>query len=309
MHGDEPDNAQEVVDRATGKRGYGPPIPPARIVADYRKLKAADPTRPIMLNLGQGVANDQWVGRGPGASLDDYPAVRAGLRHRVVRRLSRCGPRPQGRRRPALVRAQGGGPARSSGPAAASRSGTASSVLISAIPRAKATPHQVKAEVWMSLIHGSRGLIYFVHQFQPRFNEHALLDDPEMLAAVSAINHQIHDLAPVLNSPDVPGSRVGPLGQGGGPDRHPDQAAREDHLCLRRRDEERTHPRHVRDQGIEPRNRRRKCWAKSDASRSARAASRTTSSRTTCISTRSLRNEPTTKCDEPFPKTFRRCSG
>src|SRR4029079_18605856 len=72
-------------------------------------------------------------------------------------------------------------------------------------PRAKATPHQVKAEVWMSLIHGSRGLIYFVHQFQPKFNEHALLDDPEMLAAVSALNHQVHDLAPVLNSPDVPG--------------------------------------------------------------------------------------------------------
>ena len=48
-------------------------------------------------------------------------------------------------------------------------------------PQAKATPHQVKAEVWMSLVHGSRGLIYFVHQFKPRFNEHALLDDPEML--------------------------------------------------------------------------------------------------------------------------------
>ena len=53
----------------------------------------------------------------------------------------------------------------------------------------------------MALIHGSRGLIYFVHQFKPKFNEHALLDDPEMLAAVTAINRQIRDLAPVLNSP------------------------------------------------------------------------------------------------------------
>ena len=70
-------------------------------------------------------------------------------------------------------------------------------------PNAKATPHQVKAEVWMALIHGSRGLIYFVHQFKPRFNEHALLDDPEMLTAVTAINRQIHDLAPVLNSPSL----------------------------------------------------------------------------------------------------------
>ena len=47
------------------------------------------------------------------------------------------------------------------------------------------------------------GLIYFVHEWKPRFNEHALLDDPEMLAAVTKINNQIHELAPVLNSPTV----------------------------------------------------------------------------------------------------------
>ena len=73
MHGDEPDNAQEVRDPQSGRRQYGPPIDPARIVADYQRICAADPTRPVMLNLGQGVANDAWVGRGPGASLDDYP--------------------------------------------------------------------------------------------------------------------------------------------------------------------------------------------------------------------------------------------
>src|SRR4029453_10684534 len=52
----------------------------------------------------------------------------------------------------------------------------------------KATPAQVRSEVWMSLIRGSRGLIYFVHQFKPNFREAALLDDPEMLAGVTAIN-------------------------------------------------------------------------------------------------------------------------
>jgi len=72
MHGDEPDNAQEVKDPATGKTDYGPCIPPPRIVADYEKMRAADPTRPILLNLGQGVANDEWVGRGAGAKLSDY---------------------------------------------------------------------------------------------------------------------------------------------------------------------------------------------------------------------------------------------
>ena len=66
-----------------------------------------------------------------------------------------------------------------------------------------ATPKQVKAEVWMSLVKGTRGIIYFVHQFRPKFDEHALLDDPEMLAAVTAINKQIHELAPALNSATV----------------------------------------------------------------------------------------------------------
>ena len=60
MHGDEPDNAQEL-----GKgKGYGPPILPARIIEDYQKIKKADPTRPVILNLGQGVAWDNYFGRG-----------------------------------------------------------------------------------------------------------------------------------------------------------------------------------------------------------------------------------------------------
>jgi len=204
MHGDEPDNAQEVVDRATGRKHYGPPVPPARIVAEYQALRAADPTRPIMLNLGQGVANDEWRGRGPEASIDDYPAYVRGadivsfdvypvagldrpdnaqLLWYVAKGLDR------------LAKWTGG------------RQKVWNCIECTHInnAKAKATPHQVKAEVWMSLVHGSRGLIYFVHQFQPRFNEHALLDDPEMLAAVTAINGQIRELAPVLNGPDVPG--------------------------------------------------------------------------------------------------------
>ena len=69
--------------------------------------------------------------------------------------------------------------------------------------KSKATPSQVRSEVWMSLIHGSMGLIYFVHEWQPKFDEAALLHDPEMLREVTAINRQITELAPVLNSPTV----------------------------------------------------------------------------------------------------------
>ena len=55
----------------------------------------------------------------------------------------------------------------------------------------------------MSIIHGSMGMIYFVHEWQPRFNESALLSDAQMLSAVTEINQQIIRLAPVLNSPTV----------------------------------------------------------------------------------------------------------
>ena len=201
MHGDEPDNAQPITDPATGKPSYGPCIPPTRIVADYDRLRAADPTRPILLNLGQGVANDGWIGRGSGAKLTDYETYVkggdlisfdvypvAGLDRPdgenylwyVPKGIDRLTQWTEGRKPiwDCIECTQIGGDR-------------------------KATPQQVRAEVWMSLIHGSKGLIYFVHQFKPTFDEHALLDDPVMLKEVTALNNQIQTLAPVLNSPAV----------------------------------------------------------------------------------------------------------
>jgi len=70
MHGDEPDNAQSL---GRGK-GYGPPILPEKIVRDYQKISAADPSRPVLLNLGQGVAWDNYIGRGVRRNHpEDYP--------------------------------------------------------------------------------------------------------------------------------------------------------------------------------------------------------------------------------------------
>ncbi|NSW56939.1 MAG: hypothetical protein HPY44_13090 [Armatimonadetes bacterium] len=200
MHGDEPDNAQPVIDPATGKRTWGPCVPPERIVEDYRRIAAADPTRPVLLNLGQGVANDQWHGRGSGAKLSDYETyVKGGdiisfdiypVASGGENGADRLWLVPKGVDR--LVTWTGG-----------------QKIIWNCIEctnisgQGKASPDQVKAEVWMALIHGSTGLIYFVHQFQPTFCEWALLEDPEMLAAVTAINQQIRELAPVLNSPTV----------------------------------------------------------------------------------------------------------
>jgi hypothetical protein len=200
MHGDEPDNAQS---QGEGK-GWGPPIAPEKIVEDYKRIRATDPSRPVLLNLGQGVAWDGWYGRGVRSnhpedypkyiegcdivSFDIYPAVHdkpevAGKLWYVARGVER------------LVQWSGG------------RKVVWNCLECTRISNTdrKPTPHEVKAEAWMSLIHGSRGLIYFVHQFNPVFREAALLDDPEMVTAVTALNRQIAALAPVLNSPPLQG--------------------------------------------------------------------------------------------------------
>jgi hypothetical protein len=199
MHGDEPDNAQSL----GAGRGYGPPIPAENIVADYNKIRRADPSRPVLLNLGQGVAWDGWYGRGVRtnhpedypeyvkgcdiASFDIYPAVHsspqvAGKLWYVAKGVERLAAWTEGKKTVwnciECTRIQN--------------------------PKTKATPREVRCEVWMSIIHGSMGLIYFVHEWEPRFNESALLSDAEMLSAVTATNKQIHDLAPVLNSPTMP---------------------------------------------------------------------------------------------------------
>jgi len=198
MHGDEPDNAQEL----PGKKGYGPPIAPEKIIDEYAQITKADPTRPVMLNLGQGVAWNDYYGRGTrtghaedypeylkGAdivSFDIYPVVHESPK--IAGKLSYVG----------------------AGVDHLVEIGKGEKVVwnclecthIGAADR-KATPQQVRCEAWMSLIHGSQGLIYFVHQFAPKFREAALLDDPEMLAAVTALNKQITSLAPVLHSPKL----------------------------------------------------------------------------------------------------------
>jgi len=196
MHGDEPDNAQSL---GEGK-GYGPPVPPATIVADYRRIRAADPSRPVLLNLGQGVAWDGWIGRGVRTNHpEDYPQYVQGCDIASFDIYPAVSERPQVAGKLWYVAR---GVERLVGWAGPER------VVWNCIEctrisneKVKPTPRQVRAEVWMSLIHGSRGLIYFVHQFKPRFIEAGLLADEEMLAAVTKINAQVRELAAVLNAP------------------------------------------------------------------------------------------------------------
>jgi hypothetical protein len=81
MSPDEPDNAQP---NAFG--GYGRAVDPAEIARKYVSYRTADPTRPIYLGLGQGVAYGGWWGRGsnppPEVSLRGRPSFLNGVDRR-----------------------------------------------------------------------------------------------------------------------------------------------------------------------------------------------------------------------------------
>jgi hypothetical protein len=221
MHGDEPDNAQSLTGywqndttRITkawpeyaGRKwsGYGPPIPPSLILQSYRRIAKADPTRPVILNLGQGVAWEGWGGRGVRtgkledyplyvrgcdiASFDIYPVVHSNA---AVRGRLEFVPKGVGR---LLDWTENRKPVWS----------CIETTRINAGDR-KASPTQIRSEVWMAIIRGATGLIYFAHEFKPRFQEAALLNDATTANAVKNINQQINNLAPVINSPTLPGA-------------------------------------------------------------------------------------------------------
>ena len=157
----------------------------------------------MLLNLGQGVAWDNYIGRGVRrnkpedypeylkgcdiASFDIYPAVHDHAD--IVGKLWKV----------------------SEGVERLRKWGEGKKIVWNCIEasridneKVKPTAAQIRSEVWMSLIHGSSGLIYFVHQFKPSFSEASLLQDAELLAGVTAVNQQIQSLAPALNSPTVP---------------------------------------------------------------------------------------------------------
>jgi hypothetical protein len=203
--GDEPDNAQW---NAT-TQAYDPCIDPGIIIKEYHAIKHNDPSRPVYLNLGQGVAYNSYIGRGTCsgnldtykvstggyllgcdiASFDIYPVnntdgqtndnlwyVATGIQN--------------------LITWSGNKP---------SWCWIETTRISDSSPR-KPTTSEVRSEVWMALIHGAKGFGYFCHSFvTSASDEAALLHDPVMINAVKEINAQVSFLAPVLNSPDTIG--------------------------------------------------------------------------------------------------------
>ncbi|RYZ08416.1 MAG: hypothetical protein EOO73_08175 [Myxococcales bacterium] len=187
LQSDGPDNAQELEDGS-----YGPCISPMQTQARYANMVAGDASRPVWLLLGQGVATPDWVGRGECTGrTEDYPqyAASADILVNYTYPLANQNPLElvavgiqklneyAGWQKPVIADIE------------------ASSIR--GLPRP--TPHELRAEVWMSLIHGAAGVSYFCHRMEP-LNETDCLDDPETAAALARLNREITELAPVLNT-------------------------------------------------------------------------------------------------------------
>ncbi len=205
MHSDEPDNAQ--MNRKTGK--YDPCIDPAIIIRSYDEIKKNDPSRPVYINLGQGVSYINYIGRGKcRGDIDKYKISTNGylkgcdigsfdiypVNNRDEESQNNLWYVPKG--------------------IDSLRSWTNYSkpvwcwiecTKISEKSSRKPTAREVKAEVWMALIHGANGFGYFCHSFVEPQDDAALLHDFRMLQSVKAINTQVTSLAPVLNSPSTSG--------------------------------------------------------------------------------------------------------
>jgi len=200
---DEPDNAQPI-----GPWMHGPCIPAAEVARRSHEIKVRDPTRPVVIYFGRGVADELWPGRGSctgdlayyaiaaaGAdivSFDIYPVANSEGRPDVSGKLEYV----------------------ARGVTNLFKWATAGQSVWTALETTaiqsqhRVTPAQLRAEAWMALIHGAKGLCYFVTEWTSGFREDAIFRYPEIVAEVSRLNQMIRVLAPVLNAPDVHGRVV-----------------------------------------------------------------------------------------------------
>ena len=201
---DEPDNWQfKTPITLNGKTwNYGPKasrISEKDMLDMYNTVKGGDPTRPVLLGFSCGVAVDDYVGRGSGwkntmysgymkacdwVGFDVYPTASVAddalwFHGKGLDRIKEWA----GSEKPRF---------NAIGPCFTGK-------------KRKPTPEEVKTEIWLSIIHGTNGIVYFAHNIAP-FAEDALLKDSRQLENITKINAQITELAPVINSPAYSGA-------------------------------------------------------------------------------------------------------
>ena len=193
---DEPDNAQPI-----GFGLHGSCIPATEVVRRSREMKMRDPTRPVMVGFGQGVANEFWRGRGPcngDLKYYDVAAEAADILSFDIYPVGSATPQVKGKLE--YVARGVSNLLKLAGPAQKVWNVIETTALD---PDHPVTPAQVRSEVWMSLIHGSSGIVYFVHEFKPNSREDAIFRHIDVVEEVTRTNELIKALAPVLNSQNV----------------------------------------------------------------------------------------------------------
>jgi hypothetical protein len=191
LHDDEPDNAQPI-----GLGRYGTCTPAATVVRRTQEIKSGDPTRPVMINFGQGVANEFWRGRGPCTGDTQYYSIAARdadiLSFDIYPVASNI---PQVKGKLEYI---------GRGVTNLMKVAVNGQNVWSVIQGAGAiTPAQVRSEVWMAIIHGAKGIVYFVHEFEPQMREDAIFRHPDVTREVAQVNGLIKALAKPLNTPNL----------------------------------------------------------------------------------------------------------
>jgi hypothetical protein len=197
MHGDEPDNFTK-----NDEDKWVPKATPQKIIDDYDRIRQRDPGRPVLLNLGQGVANDQW--KGGWAKADDYVELVKGSDIVSYDIYPMCSSRPETAGKMELI---------GLGVERLCKWGEGKRIVwfiteaahINSAER-MATPGEMRSEVWMAIIHGATGIVYFCHQWQPEKDFAFPIHDPVVKGTLTKLNAQITELAPVLNSPTLEGA-------------------------------------------------------------------------------------------------------
>jgi Domain of unknown function (DUF4082) len=192
MQIDEPDNAQPLP-----SGGYGPCLAPSVIVERYENFRKNDPTRPVYLGVGKSVDNTAIDFRGVCTGhYGDYPIYLQGAD------IVSYDGYPVNTSVPLWYVAKGMDYLRAWVNYKKPAYEAIETTRIQA-KNPKPSPDLVKSEVWMVLIHGGMGILYFCHVFTPKLDGAALLHDPVMSGAVAALDREIASLARVLNTPSV----------------------------------------------------------------------------------------------------------
>lgn len=189
MHGDEPDNPGEVNGEFRSTQ-----IPPSELIARYQAMKAGKTPAPMYLNLGQGLANANWQ-----STPDDLYKEFMKCADIVCYDIYPTSTMPDGANRLALV-------ARGIARLKAFAGDRPAWIWLECtnMPADKAdvgerapTPHELRAEVWMSVLHGADAIGYFPHQFNPYKGGPAAIP-ADLQKEMKLTNGLLHKLAPLL---------------------------------------------------------------------------------------------------------------